>query len=351
MVDVELIFSRQNGIIERTLDSLDEAILVMQRIGERELQQLREHKRLTIDMDGVLIHDDNGVTATEVMGGEEARQMFSYVAQQNLRAVEQTAYCWYAPTVFFGRLCNGLSPEINREVGRHMRLTPSAEMFTYLLTKNGYDITSVTAGVQEAAEEVSARVGINKTIGTSFGQNNGLYNGTLTRFIGGQHKLYAVAEILGQQNHAGGHLGDSWSDIETLAAVSDSIAYNPGCEQALRAAKISVISQSLTGLLPLFGLPLTDLPPEIVFVNERGVTPPADLITYLFEASRKMKKQVLPAYLDNEKHPYEVVLKKIKKALQDIPHQTQQLPPKKGFEEMAIRLFKEYEKTGPVKLE
>ncbi|MBD3252969.1 hypothetical protein GF386_04510 [Candidatus Pacearchaeota archaeon] len=271
----------------------------MHRIAERYLADVHEARRLTIDMDGVLIFDDNAITTARIVAGDEAQRMFSEYAGLNIRAVAQgeTSYCWYAPTLFVGDLLRGLQPEINSIIGENMRLIPGAGRTIGCLRELGYDIAAVTAGHLEAARSVSERVGIERTISTELGVSNGLYDGSVRRFIGGKHKLEVVRELLGYNgtHYNGTHIGDSWSDVETLKAVPNSVAFNPGCEFALRNARISVLGTSLLGLLPFFDesgaydseVGEEDLPRKILIMDNRT----QDLAQLLAE-SRGTKKEI-----------------------------------------------------------
>ena len=106
-------------------------------------------------------------------------------------------------------------------------------------------------------------------------------------------------------NYLGTHIGDSWSDVETLDSVPNSIAFNPGCELALRNATISVVGTSLLGLMPLFDnrgeydsqLSLGDLP-QMVILND-GNSGNKSLGALLVE-SKRVKKQGIGSILDTE---------------------------------------------------
>ncbi|MBW3002058.1 haloacid dehalogenase-like hydrolase [Candidatus Woesearchaeota archaeon] len=295
-------------------------------IAESYLSAVHQSGILTTDMDGVLIHDDNAIMAARIVSGPEAQVWFGRYADANLVAVAEgmAAYCWYAPTLFVGRLLKGLSPEINRVVGRHIRLIPGAEKHIDNLLELGYDITAVTAGHQESAEEISNRVNIGVTYGTQLGvSDDGVYDGIVQRFIGGSHKLDVVEKILEHEGKfVGTHVGDSWSDIETLAGIPDSVAYNPGCELALRNARISVLGVSLLSLLPFFDpegkydslLKNTDLPDTVILML--GQPGPTGL-TKLFADSREIKKKWINALLDGQQGSALEIEERIKSELRE----------------------------------
>jgi phosphoserine phosphatase len=281
---------------------------------------------LTTDMDGVLIHDDNAIMAARIISGTDAQEFYSAYADANTKAVAEgkTAYCWYAPTLFVGQMLNGLSSEINRAIGRHVRLIPGAREHIGNLLELGYDIAAVTAGHQESAEEISNRVNIGVTHGSQLGvSEDGVYDGTVKRFIGGSHKFGVVEKILEHEGKlAGTHVGDSWSDIETLAGIPDSVAYNPGCELALRNAQISILGVSLLGLLPFFDpegkydslLKNTDLPDTVILML--GQPGPTDLIK-LFADSKEIKKKWINALLDGQQGSALDIEERIKSELRE----------------------------------
>jgi phosphoserine phosphatase len=272
----------------------------MHELGEEYLGGVYDSKRLTTDMDGVLIYDDNAVMAAMVIAGVASKNMFDRYAHMNIEAVAEgkTSYCWYAPTLFVGQLLKGLSPDVNRVVGNHMRLIPGARKYVDALLGIGYDITALTAGHQEAAERVSKRVGIESTIGTQLGISGGVYDGTVRRFIGGEYKLRAIREIL----DGGTHVGDSWSDVDALREIENSVAFNPGCGLALKGANISVIGTSLLGLLPLFDheakydsmLLDRDIPRMVVVMKD----PSRECVSAILEESRDVKRRELGDILD-----------------------------------------------------
>jgi len=353
---VKFIVTRGRKTYREVLDGIDALRALDDLAGN--LPRLQTHKKVTIDMDGVLIQDDNAMTATEIVGGPLAKKFYSVVADQNIEAIaqgEDMAYCWYAPCVFFGQLMFGLPTDINRIVGKHMRLIPGAEVFIHKLKEAGYLATVVTAGVQEAAKSVAERIRIDtrNVIGTRFTNRDGAYDGRLNSFIGGTHKLKRVKHILGTNDtgYKGGHLGDSWSDVETLAAVEDSIAFNPGCEPALRGAKIAVVANSLYPLIPLFAPGEgndRDLP-DIVLLQESPA--PDEIIEEVMQASRTMKKQTLPKQL-NRICPYETIVANIKADLEaaDLVYRNNTFPDPKEFDAVAKGLFEEYKKNGSVRL-
>jgi len=287
---------------DKILDSKSEILKTIHEIGEKYLSRTFDSKKFTTDMDGVLIYDDNAIMAARITAGPEAQDMFGAYANLNIKAVSEgeTSYCWYAPTLFVGQLLKGLSPEINRVVGKNMRLIPDVKAYIDSLFEIGYEIVAVTAGHQEAGEEVSKRLGIKQTIGTQLGisAKTRLYDGTVKRFIGGNYKLNLVDKILNDSNggHIGTHIGDSWSDVETLEGIPNSIAFNPGCGLALKNANISVIGKSKMGLLPFFdyegrydgSVNLEDLPLMIILMNGNYGQEDLDL---LLQESKKVKKE------------------------------------------------------------
>lgn len=296
--------------------------------GERYLSSPIEHKRITTDMDGVLIRDDNAIAAARIISGPQAVDTFGMASDLNIRAVEAyrngggppMAYCWYAPTKYVGELLKDLSPEINRAIGRHMRLVPDSQSYIDCLGEMGFDITAVTAGHQEAAEAVSERLGIERTIGTRFGITGGAYDGTVQEFAGGEHKLGIVKKLLYfEQGYIGNHIGDSWSDVETLDAIPHSVCFNPGCEPAARAARISVIGTSQMSLLPLYdiagrydGLFSGDekkLLPDAVLVVDNSTGHDANLLSRIymeFMACSRECKQVMADMVEGERAYHEV---------------------------------------------
>jgi phosphoserine phosphatase len=289
-----------NQVKEKSSYSKRESLNWMRELREEYLRGVYDSKQLTMDMDGVLIHDDNAIMATRTIAGPEAQEIYGKYADLNIKAVSEgeTSYCWYAPTLFVGQLLKGLSPEINRVIGSHVRLIPKAREHIDALLEIGYNIIALTAGHQEAAEEVSKRLGIKKTIGTQLGINQGFYDGTVDRFIGGLYKLRAIEEFL----DGGTHVGDSWSDVESLKEIPNSIAFNPSCELALRNANISVIGTSLLGLLPLFDheakydsiISHEDMPRIIVVMKD----PSNDSVPKILKESRHVKKRELENILN-----------------------------------------------------
>lgn len=242
---------------DNTHHSASSAVKELRGIGEKYLSHVHNSRILATDMDGVLTHDDAAVTATRIIGGEVGRCIYSAVAELNIKAAEEgiVPYCWYAPTMFTGMyLLNGVPTEFNRVVGRHTRLISGTRQFIDYLGEMGFGITTITAGHREAAEEVSNRVGIPRTVSTRLGTTNSSYNGTIKSFIGGSHKLRALLDELGNNKYNGAYHGDSWACVETLQAVPWSIAFNPGCEKALRAANICVVGESQLGLLPFYDI-------------------------------------------------------------------------------------------------
>lgn len=335
MFNIKLIRVGENYTDEQHFRSKRESLSAMHGLGEKYFGHAYDNHSLTIDMDGVLIHDDNAITTARMIAGPEAEKMFSRCSDLNIKAVAEglTSYCWYAPTWFVSQLLNGLSPGINRSVGRHMRLIPGARECIGYLRSLGYDFPAITAGHQEAAEEVSRRVGIEKTEGTRLGISDGVYDGTVRRFIGGKHKLKLVETLLSylceedkdfysRRIFTGVHIGDSWSDVETLKRIPNSLAFNPGCELALINAKISIIGAYLLGLLPFFDyegkydFSLTEetLPQEIVVMEDEGNE---DVRRALLARSRAIKKEGLTAILDRSTHSFSRVEENIREELQE----------------------------------
>lgn len=319
---MRILYVSGENIRQYTPNSVGDYVKEIHRIAADKLYRAINHGKITSDMDGVMIHDDNAISCARIISGEEARVMYGKYAQKNIEAVAQgeTAYCWFAPTLFVGNLLKGLSPEINRSVGRHMRLIPDAGLSYRMLKELNYDITAVTAGHQEAAAEVSRRLDISKTVGTQLGcDKNGKYDGTVASFIGGDFKRLAVEDILGMNGDCKGtHIGDAYSDVETLKAVPGSIAFNPGFVDALKGADISIISQSQAAIVPFFDdfgkFDLTwqeyDLPQTIVVKDGEMSDDVADII---MRESKSVKQQGLEVLLRHK--PYGRVLHDIRKEL------------------------------------
>ena len=326
----------------------------LHQLGEKYLSQLYDSLTLTTDMDGVLIYDDAAVTPVKMVGGPAAAERYWNYSKLNTTAVSEghTSYCWYSPAVFAASLFKGFSTEINRVVGQKMRLIPGTQMYIDLLQSLKYDITTVTAGHQEGAEEVSRRLGIERTIGTQLGvTDGGLYDGTIERFIGGDFKLKQVQKLLKNgTDYLGIHIGDSWSDVNTLAGIPNSIAFNPGCELALKHARISIIGVSKVGLIPLFDytgqhdskLREEDLP-EAVIVREGK--PSQEDFQRLLKLSQEVKKDRIGKILDRKETLADIETQ-IRQALveQEIDHDNS------GFQFMSPEDFDQYAKQKYLEL-
>lgn len=321
---MRILYVSGENIAEYTPKSVADYVKVIHHVAADKLHRAINHRKITSDMDGVMIHDDNAISCARIISGEKAREMYGEYAQKNIEAVAEgeTAYCWNAPTLFVGNLLKGLSPEINRSVGRHMRLIPNADRSYSMLQELDYDITAVTAGHQEAAEEVSNRLGIEKTVGTQLGYDaKGMYDGTVTRFIGGDFKRAEVQNILGMNGECKGtHIGDAYSDVEALRDVEGSIAFNPGFIDALLGANISIIGQSQTSIVPFFDdsgkfdnqWAEYDLPQTVV-VNHGNM--PENIANGIMAESRSIKKEGLELLLRHM--PYTRVLGSIRGELED----------------------------------
>ncbi|MBD3303941.1 hypothetical protein GF343_02260 [Candidatus Woesearchaeota archaeon] len=295
-------------------------------IAGRYLSAVHESGILTTDMDGVLIHDDNAVMAARIISGPEAQELYSVYADANIKAVAEgkTAYCWYAPALFVGQMLKGLSSEINRTIGRNVRLIPGAREHIEKLLDSGYDITTVTAGHEDAAKEISERVNIGITKGTQLGvAEDSFYDGTVKKFVGGIHKLGVVEKLLQYEGElAGTHVGDSWSDVETLAGIPNSVAFNPGCEFALRNAKISVIGYSLLCLLPFFDpegkydekMNGTNMPDAVIVMEGQ---PSQENAQALLAVSKRVKKYMIGELLDKSECPVAEIEERIKAELRE----------------------------------
>ena len=280
---MEIHYIGNNGnISSESIIGRNNIVKKLHEVGEDYLMSHISSKILTSDMDGVLIIDDNARDMCRIIGGDEALEYFTKVANSNIDAVArgETSYCWNAPCVFVGSILNGLPSEINSIVGKHMRFVPGTRENIEQLQKLGYNITNVTAGHQEGAQQVSQRLGLEKTIATQFGQNNGIYNGEILRFIGGEHKRNTVKKILFNKDTkiwTGSHIGDSHSDIETMLAHPGSIAWNPTHTLATHSARINVFGTNKQGLTPLFDshgvfdhqIKESDLPQKIVICEDR----------------------------------------------------------------------------------
>lgn len=276
------------GISDEYIQSRKKSLEVIRDISKKHFSKYLESRLVTSDLDGVMGFDDNAIMLTELVGGKEVKELFSIYADLNIQTArnDDVPYCWYAPTIFCAQLLKGLSPEVNRAVGRNIRLIPGAEIFYNNLIEDGYDVTVLTAGYQEAAEEVSERLGIEKTIGIQVKIEKGLYTTKIERFIGGHCKEREAGKILVPY---GVHIGDGWSDVETLK-VFPSIAYNPGCQLALNNATVSVISSSVASLSPFLNPNRTDTQiPEVVIINPDKLPVPE----WVLGLSKTMKKQTL----------------------------------------------------------
>lgn len=272
---MRLVTYQENGKVEDAILSHRDALGAMHKIGEQIYHG--QHQKLTTDMDGVLIPDDNAVEVIYAIGGNELMAGFSQVADWNLEAHPELPYCWNAPALLGGMILSGLPIEVNKIIGERLRLLPGVEEHFDLLGQLGYDVTNVTAGHQEAAEEVSRRIGIENTVGTQFETlSEGYYGQAIERFIGGVHKLSAVEEILfntSERKLYGTHIGDSHSDVETMAELPFAIAWNAKYDMA--RARVMVYGTNKNGLTPLFDLEGkmddridADQMPEVVVVFE-----------------------------------------------------------------------------------
>ncbi|UCD04112.1 MAG: haloacid dehalogenase-like hydrolase [Candidatus Woesearchaeota archaeon] len=251
----KIINIRAGDMFEKNCSSRKEFIDKLHFIGEIYFAHVQKNGLLSIDMDGVINQDDSGVIVARYLAGNDGENKYKEYGNMNVEvAKEGIPYCWYAPLCFSGvQLLTGVSPEFNKIVGRNLRLIPDAPRFVDALSQESYNITAVTATHQEVADEIAKNAGIKDVIATQIGISNGQYNGTIERFIGGTYKSRIVRKILNPDDtsYKGTHIGDSWSDTDTLKDVPHSIAFNPGCDLALKNASISIIGSSLLGVLPL----------------------------------------------------------------------------------------------------
>ncbi len=219
-----------------------DAVREIHRIADRELTL---SKNLTIDMDGVQVFDDASKITAEILAGEPGLDYFLETAKDNINAVEKgdTAYCWNVAQ-FMAYLLKGNSTEFNRNIGRSIRLIPDTQIFIEYVKQLEYNVVSVTASNQETAEEVAKRIGIEQVLGNLYGRKNEVYDGTIKRFVGGKHKASIIEELFSENLH----IGDSWSDIESLE--NNGLALNPTNKFVMMNAKVSVITSSLMSLLP-----------------------------------------------------------------------------------------------------
>ena len=323
-VKTEKLYGRKN--ILRKLHSL----------GNLHIHGSNSPKVLSTDMDGVLIVDDNALDVCRIIAGKNGIDYFSEVGRRNIRAVEeeaQTSYCWNAPCVFLGSLLQGLPSEVNRAVGSHMRFVPGARENIEHLLELGFDVTNVTAGHQEGAEEVSKRLGIKRTIATQFGiDSQGKYDGTIQRFIGGNHKLKAIDSLFEKQidgystnnRGVGSHVGDSHSDIESMRALS-SIAWNPTHHLATTSAVMNVYGLNKMGLTPLYDsigrfdsvIPDKALPHTIV-INARRVGSRQlvgqDTLELQYKLGSRMREEYM-SQIESE-YPHEQMMEYIRRQIQ-----------------------------------
>lgn len=328
----------KDGVAAEESLSSRQALAKLHGIAEQFLGTVHDSRRLTTDMDGVQIYDDNALTAIEIAGGKSAAEMFPLYANKNIAAVAAgaAAYCWYAPTLFGAQMLKGLPVEFNKAVGKHMRLIPGTAACIDSLLELGYELTTVTAGHQESADEVSARLGVKKTIGTRLGIADGKYDGTVKSFVGGKHKRLVVQQLLQTQAgaYAGTHIGDSWSDVETFAAIPNAVAFNPGCMYALAYARISIIGTSHKALLPLFddhgvydhSFLSDDGLPSLVIVRQGSI--PLQAKERLLDESKRVKKCVIGDMLDKEQGNYSAVKRRIIDELREkkLPYRTHSGP-------------------------
>ncbi|MBW2992565.1 hypothetical protein KY345_05085 [Candidatus Woesearchaeota archaeon] len=336
-----------DGLKIHSHHSKTQTLSELHRIGEKYLSDVYDSKKFTTDMDGVIVHDDSAIIASRIVAGPEAQQLYARYADLNIKAVAegQTSYCWYAPTLFVGQLLKGLSTQINTTIGRNMRLVPGAEDYICRLIDGlEYEITAVTAGHQEAAEQVAWRAGIEETVGTKLKITGGVYDSSVERFIGGLHKLKHVKGLIDSN---GTHIGDSWSDVETLGAITNSIAFNPGCMPSLRNAKISVIGISNMGLLPLLdykgaydsGIEEYELPIRMIIMESDRHQDKAE---QLLKESKTIKKQTIPKILDEEttaEEMEETIKKELKRQKIDSQTKTRTFMPPEEFDAYAKEAY------------
>lgn len=252
---MEIIIIENDSI---TTESFTDSKKYLKKMRQETIKYLRtvfQNNEITIDMDGVLAYDDGTLLLCQVVDqNKKAEEMFHRYAELNIKAVQKglTSYCWYAPALFTSQLLSGLSPEISKIIGQHIRLIPDANEYVDIMSlKLGFKLIIVTAGIQETAEVVSQRLNLSLTFATKLVIVNNLYNNDIGRFIGGKHKLELVKNLL-TNYQLSTHIGDSWSDLDTLDGLKNSVAFNPGCLAALNSARISVVGTSLLTLLPLF---------------------------------------------------------------------------------------------------
>lgn len=337
---MDVYYIKENGEIDSiSYNKIYDKFHILHKIGERYLSRSFRYfnRKVTTDMDGVLIVDDNALDLCKIIAGDEGVNYFKQVSDSNIMAVKrgETSYCWNAPAVFVGSLLKGLPTDVNRIVGNHMRFVPGARENIEHLLALGFDVTNVTAGHQEGSEMVSARLGIKNTVATQFGVNNFTYTGEISRFVGGIHKLHAVRKILGNgwDELGGMHVGDSHSDIETMQAHNSSIAWNPAHELAVNSAKINVFGQDKRGLTPFYDTEgqfddnITDeMLPQIVVVNHLSPrSSNSDLTELMIKAGLDMRK--IYGEQIERKNPYSHMRKSIEDAIAE----------KTGYDSRAFR--------------
>jgi len=328
---LEIIIIENNSITSESFTDSKKYLVEIRKKTKEYLKLVWQKNIITIDMDGVLAYDDGAMLLCQIVSqNKEAKKMFHCYADLNIKAVREgfTSYCWYAPALYISQLLSRLSPEINRIIGQHIRLIPEAKECIDVITKQlGFELIVVTAGIQETAEVISQRLNIQQTFASKLKITNNLYNGEIERFIGGKHKLNLVKNLL--INCQGiTHIGDSWSDLDTLAGLDNSVAFNPGCLAALNSARISVAGTSLLALLPLFDqygvcdnkLKNYQLPIKVIVRKEEV---DANRLIPLMAEITDIKKVKIKALVDDKKSEKNVlssIISELKK--QKIPYNT-----------------------------
>ncbi len=357
---MKIVYLENGRFNEREFRFMTESLNEMHAIGEVYLSEALNSKKITSDGDGVLWHDDLAVLMLKTIAGQEACDMFSKVADLNIKAVKENGkppYCWYAPTVFAGQLLNGLSIEVNRVVGKYATLMPGVERFISCMEGFGIEIATVSGAHQEAADVASRRCGIPRVIGTQLSVANEVYGVGVERFIGGEYKLKAVKKILGlKEGEQGTHHGDGWSDYETLADGNmQSIAFNPTSIELLMAAPIVVIGISYLGLLPFYDingeydLALRDYElPWIIIENPERSSFEGDKgkLEELLNKSKGAKLKLKQILFGTTEKNLEKLVEKIRKELEKrgIRHQTntKDFMPLEEFDRYAKKLYDDF---------
>lgn len=317
---------------------------------------------ISTDMDWVILFDDSARDTVWILAWEDGFKQFWEYADLNLIAADDgiVPYCRYAPTVYLNRLLEWRSPEILRIVGEHGRTIPDVKEYFESMKDLKYNMTIVTAWPQEWAEAVGERVWVSpeNVIWTKIWYSNGEYDAhSIDRFVWGKHKYDEVKKILKKNPDfsAGTHIGDSWSDVYTLAKLSNSVAFNPWCMKALIWANFSIISESKLGVLPLFDYKwefidsYKDKLPETLIINKITASKTIDSkveekLQELYQESRTMKKETIKNNLDETK---EEMQKKIIQELnrENIQYKTKQTTPlsNEEFDILAKTLYQESE--------